>query len=218
MDISGNQTIMAGREDVWRALNDPDVLRACIPGCQSLDKTSDTQMSAEVTTKIGPVKAKFKGAVTLENINPPESYSINGEGIGGVAGFAKGGADVKLSEVEGGTLLEYVAKAHVGGKLAQLGSRLVESTARKMADEFFTKFSEMVVGQAKTESASPATAPSKEKDQTAAPASGVSASETASSAGSVNSDRAEEKSLFGNPILWGSAAVVVLVIALAVLS
>ncbi|GAB2182759.1 SRPBCC family protein [Roseibium sp. LAB1] len=144
MDMSGSHRIPAKRETVWQALNDPDVLKACIPGCESLEKTSDTEMTAAVTSKIGPVKAKFKGEVTLENINPPESYTIAGEGKGGVAGFAKGSADVKLTEDGDETILSYEAKAQVGGKLAQLGSRLIDSTAKKMAEEFFTKFSEMV--------------------------------------------------------------------------
>ncbi|TYC58672.1 carbon monoxide dehydrogenase subunit G [Rhodobacterales bacterium] len=148
MEMNGSHRIPAKRETVWEALNDPEILKECIPGCESLEKTSDTEMTAAVTSKIGPVKAKFKGAVTLENMNPPESYTIAGEGKGGVAGFAKGSADVKLTEDGDGTILTYDAKAQVGGKLAQLGSRLIDSTARKMAEEFFTKFSEKVGGGA----------------------------------------------------------------------
>ena len=140
MELTGEYRIGAGRNEVWEALNDPAVLKDCIPGCQELEKTSDTEMSAVVVSKVGPVKATFKGSVKLENLNPPESYSINGEGKGGVAGFAKGGADVKLVEDGDGTILNYTAKAQVGGKLAQLGSRLINSTAKKMADEFFGKF------------------------------------------------------------------------------
>lgn len=146
MDMSGEYRIPAPRNDVWNALNDPEVLKACIPGCESLEMTSPTEMTAAVTSKIGPVKARFTGVVTLENINAPESYTISGEGKGGVAGFAKGGADVKLTEDGDGTILTYTARAQVGGKLAQLGSRLIDSTARKMADDFFGKFSEMVAG------------------------------------------------------------------------
>jgi carbon monoxide dehydrogenase subunit G len=147
MDMSGSHRIPAKREKVWEALNDPEILKACIPGCESLEKTSETEMTAAVTSKIGPVKAKFKGAVTLENINPPESYTIVGEGKGGVAGFAKGSADVSLTEEGDETVLSYEAKAQVGGKLAQLGSRLIDSTAKKMAEDFFTKFTEMVGGE-----------------------------------------------------------------------
>ena len=157
MDMSGSRVIPAGREAVWRALNNPEVLKVCIPGCESLERTSDTEMDAQVTAKIGPVKAKFKGSVTLENINPPESYTITGEGKGGVAGFAKGGADIKLAEDGDETVLTYEAKAQVGGKLAQLGSRLVDSTARKMAEEFFGKFTDLVgEGQKPQEGAAPA--------------------------------------------------------------
>lgn len=141
MDMSGEYRILAPRETVWAALNDPDTLKECIPGCDSLEKTSDTEMNASVTAKVGPVKAKFKGSVTLSDINPPESYKISGEGKGGAAGFAKGGADVSLAEDGAETILTYTAKAQVGGKLAQLGSRLIDSTAKKMADEFFGNFS-----------------------------------------------------------------------------
>lgn len=141
MDMSGEYRISAPREKVWAALNDPEILKECIPGCDSLEMTSDTEMIASVTTKVGPVKAKFKGSVTLSDINPPQSYKISGEGKGGAAGFAKGGADVSLAEDGADTILNYTAKAQVGGKLAQLGSRLIDSTAKKMADEFFGNFS-----------------------------------------------------------------------------
>lgn len=142
MDMSGEYEIPASRETVWAALNDPEILRDCIPGCEELEAQSDTEMTATVVQRIGPVKARFKGQVTLQNIKAPESYDITGEGQGGVAGFAKGGAHVELSEVEGGTLLRYDAKAQVGGKLAQIGSRLVQSTARKVANQFFQNFAD----------------------------------------------------------------------------
>lgn len=148
MDLVGEYRILAGRGAVWAALNDADVLRRCIPGCEELEKVSDREMTATVVAKIGPVKATFKGAVTLENLNPPESYTIVGEGKGGVAGFAKGAADVSLAEDGAETVLSYTVKAQVGGKLAQLGSRLIVSTSRKMADEFFGKFKEIVEGGA----------------------------------------------------------------------
>jgi carbon monoxide dehydrogenase subunit G len=140
MDMTGEHRIDAPRAVVWQALNDADVLRACIPGCTELEKTSDTQLSAVVVQKIGPVKAKFAGEVELTNINAPESYTIQGEGKGGVAGFAKGGADVHLAEDGDGTLLTYEVHAKVGGKLAQLGSRLIDATARKLAAQFFDNF------------------------------------------------------------------------------
>lgn len=141
MDMQGTERIEAPVDAVWKALNDPDVLRQAIPGCESLDKTSDTSMVAKVVLKIGPIKAKFDGAVELQNLNPPHSYTISGEGKGGLAGFAKGGADVSLeSDGPTATILTYVVKAEVGGKIAQLGSRLIESTSKKLAAEFFSNF------------------------------------------------------------------------------
>lgn len=144
MDMTGEYRIAAPREKVWEALNDPEILKASIPGCQELNKTSDTELTAKVSTKVGPVSAKFTGKVTLSDINPPQGYRISGEGQGGVAGFAKGGAEVELEEDGGETILRYKATAQVGGKLAQIGSRLIDSTAKKMANEFFGKFSEQV--------------------------------------------------------------------------
>ena len=144
MNMSGEQRIEASVERVWEALNDPEVLKASIPGCESLEKKSDTEMTATVTLKIGPVKAKFNGEVELKNLNPPYSYTIAGEGKGGIAGFAKGGADVTLAEDGVATVLTYTAKADVGGKIAQLGSRLIDSTSKKLAGEFFKKFGKIV--------------------------------------------------------------------------
>ncbi|MBX9454701.1 MAG: carbon monoxide dehydrogenase subunit G [Rhizobium sp.] len=145
MDMRGSETINAPVETVWKGLNDPDILRQCIPGCQSLEKTSDTEMKATVVLKIGPVKAKFEGAVELSNLNPPHSYTISGEGKGGMVGFAKGGADVALEpQPDGTTLLTYSVKADVGGKIAQLGARLIDSTAKSLAEKFFASFSETV--------------------------------------------------------------------------
>ncbi|MBM3525604.1 MAG: carbon monoxide dehydrogenase subunit G [Alphaproteobacteria bacterium] len=132
----------ATREKVWAALNDPEVLRRCIPGCQAIEKVSDTEFTARVGLAVGPVKATFNGRVTLSDFDPPNGYKISGEGQGGVAGFGKGGAVVKLADEAGATRLTYAADASVGGKLAQIGSRLVEATARKLADEFFTRFAE----------------------------------------------------------------------------
>lgn len=146
MDMTGEYRIPAPRERVWAALNDPEVLKASLPGCQSLEKLSDHEFAATVVAKVGPVQAKFNGNVTLSNLNPPESYTISGEGKGGAAGFAKGGADVRLIEEGEVTVLTYTAKADVGGKLAQLGSRLIDGTAKKMADEFFENFSKQVAG------------------------------------------------------------------------
>ncbi|MBU0584698.1 MAG: carbon monoxide dehydrogenase subunit G [Alphaproteobacteria bacterium] len=143
--IEGEERVDAPVEKVWAALNDPDTLQTCIPGCQSLEKKSDTELAAKVVLKVGPIKATFAGEVTLSNLNPPHSYTITGEGKGGIAGFAKGGADVVLVEESPGvTLLRYTAKADVGGKMAQLGSRLMESTSKKLAGQFFSTLNEKV--------------------------------------------------------------------------
>jgi carbon monoxide dehydrogenase subunit G len=144
MTMTGEYQLAAPRETVWKMLNDPAVLKACIPGCEQLDKLSDTEFQAVATTKIGPVKARFKGKVQLTDLDPPNGYRISGEGDGGVAGFAKGGATVKLAPAEGGTLLTYNVEAQIGGKLAQLGQRLVNGAAKKVADEFFKNFASAV--------------------------------------------------------------------------
>ena len=144
MELKDEILIEAPRDVVYAALNDPDILKDCIPGCEELIKHSDTELEAKVVLKIGPVKAKFGGNVTLNPENPPERFSLTGEGNGGAAGFAKGGAEVTLSEQGGGTLLAYDASAQIGGKLAQLGSRLVQGTAKKLAGKFFTSFAERV--------------------------------------------------------------------------
>jgi carbon monoxide dehydrogenase subunit G len=171
MEIKGEYKIAAPRDKVFSALNDPAVLQACIPGCESLEKTSDTEMKAKVRLRIGPVSATFTGKVTLSDIDPPNGYRISGEGQGGVAGFAKGGAVVTLRDDGGATVLDYNVDAQVGGKIAQVGARLIDGTARKLADEFFGKFAAMVGGPpvaavagtpsaAETPSAAPPPAPS----------------------------------------------------------
>jgi carbon monoxide dehydrogenase subunit G len=153
MDMTGEQRIAASQQAVWAALNDPVVLRQCIPGCESLDKLSDTEMAAKVKLQIGPVRASFSGKVTLSDLDPPNSYRISGEGSGGAAGFARGGAVVRLSEDGDATLMRYEVKADVGGKIAQLGGRLIDSTAKKLADEFFQKFTIVVGGGPAAETA-----------------------------------------------------------------
>jgi carbon monoxide dehydrogenase subunit G len=140
MDMTGERRIPAPRQRVWNALNDPEVLKGCIPGCETLEKVSDTEMKATAAVKIGPINARFNGRVQLADINPPSSYTISGEGQGGVAGFAKGGAKVNLDDDAGATLLRYAVQAQVGGKIAQLGARLVDATAKNMADQFFDRF------------------------------------------------------------------------------
>lgn len=149
MQMNDSQRIPASRHDVWAALNDPDVLKACIPGCRSLEVTGPNEMTATVVFKVGPVKATFGGKVTLSDLDPPNSYRISGEGSGGIAGFAKGGATVRLdADGPDATVLHYEVDAQIGGKLAQLGSRLIDSTARKLAGEFFASFAEVVSAQA----------------------------------------------------------------------
>jgi carbon monoxide dehydrogenase subunit G len=145
MEMTGERRIVAPRERVWEGLNDPDVLKASIPGCESVERTAEDQFQARVAVKLGPMSARFGGKVTLSNINPPESYTISGEGQGGAMGFAKGGADVALEEIgPEETLLRYAVKAQVGGKMAQLGARLIDSTAKSMAEQFFDRFAAQV--------------------------------------------------------------------------
>lgn len=159
MELKGEQHIPAPRQRVWEALNDPEVLKQCIPGCQTLEKQGDDKFTATVKAKVGPVSASFTGEVTLSDLNPPESYTISGEGKGGAAGFAKGGANVHLAEDgPSATLLTYTVNANVGGKLAQIGSRLIDSTAKKLSGEFFAKFSEVVASGEPAPAAAPAAA------------------------------------------------------------
>ncbi len=179
MEMTGSQLIPAPRAKVWAALNDAEILRQCITGCDTLTKTSDTSFEAAVTVKLGPVKAKFKGKVQLSDIDPPNGYTISGEAQGGVAaGFGKGSAKVGLTDEAGGTRLNYAVNAQVGGKLAQIGARLIDATAAKMADEFFSSFN------AKVASAEPAAAeatpvPAPADPAAAAPAATLNAPEIA---------------------------------------
>ena len=140
MEMTGEFRIAAARQRVWEGLNDPEVLKQCIPGCQTLEKVSDTEFNGRVVASVGPVRATFGGKVTLSDLDPPQSYTISGEGSGGVAGFARGGAKVNLAEDGAATLLTYAVQAQVGGKLAQVGSRLIDGVARKMANDFFGHF------------------------------------------------------------------------------
>ena len=143
MELNDKIFIAAPMAQVYQALNDPEILKACIPGCEELIKHSDTELEAKVVLKVGPVKAKFSGNVTLDQSGAPDQFSLTGKGNGGAAGFARGGADVTLTEHDDGTMLSYTAKAEIGGKLAQLGSRLIVGTAKKLASKFFVKFSEL---------------------------------------------------------------------------
>jgi uncharacterized protein len=140
MEMTGEFRIPAPRQRVWEGLNDPEILKSSIPGCQTIEKLSDTEFTAKVLAQVGPVRANFAGKVTLSDLEPPRGYTIAGEGSGGVAGFAKGSAKVNLDEDGNATVLHYAVQAHVGGKLAQIGSRLIDSVARRMAENFFTRF------------------------------------------------------------------------------
>lgn len=221
MDMSGEYRIPATRETVWAALNDPVVLKECIPGCESLEKTSETDMAAVVTMKVGPVKAKFKGAVTLSDLDPPKSYKISGEGKGGAAGFAKGGADITLTEDGPETILNYTAKAQVGGKLAQLGSRMIDSTAKRIADEFFQNFAEKVGSASEAPAATETPVAASPDDEIG---HGDNISDVAREIGEAVHDAEEAleveagKGTLGGPMMWGLIALAVLIVGLLVLS
>lgn len=205
MEMTGEQRLPAPREAVWAALNDPDVLKQCIPGCEEIQKTSDTEMTAKVSAKVGPVSAKFTGAVTLSDMDPPNGYTISGEGKGGVAGFAKGSAKVGLTPDGDGTLLRYEVNASVGGKLAQIGARLIDATAKKMAEEFFSRFSAIVSERAGV-SAAPAEVAAD------APAKPVIGEPLGSSMlGGLGAPRSGL-----SPMTWASLVVVIVLIILAV--
>jgi len=215
MEMTGEYKIPAPRQQVWEALNDPEILAACIPGCQELNKESDTELSATVKSKVGPVSATFKGKVTLSDIDAPNGYKISGEGTGGVAGFAKGGAEVQLADDGDGTLLTYTATGQVGGKLAQIGSRLIDSTAKKMANEFFGKFAEVVGGDnaapeasasADSAAATAAAEPTPAASPEAAPATPTApAAAPAQSGGGIS------------PVVWVGGLIVAVVVVLALL-
>jgi uncharacterized protein len=203
MDLTGEYRIPAPRETVWTALNNPEVLKTCIPGCEELNKTSDTEFVARVIAKIGPVKAGFGGKVTLSDIDPPNGYTISGEGQGGAAGFAKGGAKVRLEPADGGaaTVLHYTADAQIGGKLAQIGSRLVEGSAKKLADEFFAAFA--------AQAAAAAPAPAGPAAEVAAqPAVGQPVSQPAPTVASATSSGL-------SPVLWITGLVIIVAAILA---
>ncbi len=173
MKMNGEFSVPTDRQTVWEALNDPDVLKECLPGCEEIEKLSDTEMTATIVAKVGPVKAKFKGAVTLSDVDAPNGYTLTGNGQGGAAGFASGVAKVTLSDDGGATVLHYDVDAKVGGKLAQIGSRLIDSTAKKLAQQFFDALAERLGGSddaaAASEAAAPA--PAEEPADTAAPPS-----------------------------------------------
>lgn len=186
MDMTGERRIPAPRNIVWEALNDPEVLKASIPGCESLEKLSDDQMKATAAIKVGPISARFTGKVQLTDIDAPNGYRISGEGQGGVAGFAKGGANVTLSDDGNDTLLSYQVNAQVGGKLAQLGGRLIDATAKQMADAFFDRFSKQVQAMAPVAEVVPVAAGAEPMGQARWPAAAGHPAEAAAVADSAN--------------------------------
>lgn len=221
MEMSGESRIPASQERVWAALNDPEILKASIPGCQSLEKTSDTTMTATVQAKVGPVKATFKGDVTLSNIDPPNGYTITGEGKGGVAGFAKGGADVKLTPDGDGTLLAYKVNAQVGGKLAQIGARLIDATAKQMADQFFKAFAANVAGPEPemppaTTEAPPLAPMLDEKGETAVRADVINDPEVTAEAVEERIEEAAARGFLGGPYMWGLLALIVVIVLILI--
>jgi len=212
MDMNGEKLVPAPRAAVWAALNDPEILRQCIAGCETVTRVSDTEFEAAVTVKVGPVKAKFKGKVTLSDIDPPNGYTISGEAQGGVAaGFGKGSAKVALADGDGGTLLTYTVNAQVGGKLAQIGARLIDATAAKMAEDFFQKFNELV-GAAAQQNSAIETAQAAPAPETATEPSGTAASH-APAAPQIE-DPAPEK---GGLPAWAWIGGLVIVVALVTL-
>ncbi|MFC0410520.1 CoxG family protein [Roseomonas elaeocarpi] len=174
MEMTGERRIEASRQRVWDALNDPEMLKTAIPGCESIERTPEGNFIARVAIRLGPMAAKFSGRVALTNLNPPQSYTISGEGNGGAMGFAKGGADVALDELgPAATLLRYDVKAQVGGKMAQLGGRLIDSTAKQMADQFFDRFAKQVSAPEEPAQTSPAAPAATAGSPAAAPAAPV---------------------------------------------
>jgi carbon monoxide dehydrogenase subunit G len=207
MEMSGEYRIAAPRARVWAALNDPAILKDAIPGCTELTKVSDTEMEATVQAKVGMVRATFKGNVTLSDLDPPKSYTISGEGKGGVAGFAKGGADVKL--VEDGpnaTILKYTAKGQVGGKLAQVGARLIDATAKQMADQFFSAFAARVNAGAES---------TVERVEHAVEEAAHAVAEVAHEA-EVEVEKAAVTSFLGGPQMWGLLALIAVILVIIV--
>jgi hypothetical protein len=218
MEMTGERQIAAPRQRVWEALNDPAVLKAAIPGCDSVERTGDDSFEAKVSVKLGPMSAKFGGKVQLTNINPPASYTISGEGSGGAMGFAKGGADVALEEVgPNATVLRYSVKAQVGGKMAQLGARLIDSTAKTMADQFFERFAGALTPPAAAPEATPpavaAAAPSPAAAPVAAPIAAPVAARPVDAVAMRPLSLLTQIEPLGLPLLFWGGLVVWLVIA-----
>ena len=225
MKMNGEFRVPTDRETVWRALNDPAVLKECLPGCQEIEKTSDSEMTATLVIKVGPVKATFAGGVTLSDIDPPNGYTLSGQGQGGAAGFASGEAKVRLVEEDGATLLQYECDAKVGGKLAQIGSRLIDSTAKKLAKQFFDSLAEKLGGGEEADAepvpeaeaaapAPPADPAPAEPDPAATPADAPQEGAPDEAAGPALPPAAQRKGL--PTMAWATAVVVVAVVLILV--
>ncbi len=227
MKMNGEFRVPTDRETVWRALNDPEVLKECLPGCQEIEKTSDTEMTATLVIKVGPVKATFAGGVTLSDIDPPNGYTLSGQGQGGAAGFASGEAKVRLVADDGATLLQYECDAKVGGKLAQIGSRLIDSTAKKLAKQFFDSLAEKLGGGEEPDAeaepvpeaeaaapAPPADPAPAEPDPAATPADAPQEGAPDGAAGPALPPAAQRKGL--PTMAWATAVVVVAVVLILV--
>ena len=212
MKMNGEFRVPTDRETVWRALNDPEVLKECLPGCKEIEKTSDTEMTATLALKVGPVKATFAGGVTLSDLDPPNSYTLSGQGQGGAAGFASGEARVRLVDDGGGTVVHYDVDAKVGGKLAQIGSRLIDSTAKKLAKQFFDSLAEKLGGGEEANQAE-AAAPAQPEPEAAADAAPAPA-ESAAAESAAPPPLAPARQRMGLPTAAWAAAVVVVVVVL----
>ena len=221
MKMNGEFRVPTDRETVWRALNDPEVLKECLPGCKEIEKTSDTEMTATLALKVGPVKATFAGGVTLSDLDPPNSYTLSGQGQGGAAGFASGEARVRLEEDGDGTVVHYDVDAKVGGKLAQIGSRLIDSTAKKLAKQFFDSLAEKLGGGEEADEAE-AAAPAVEakpaqpepEPPAAQPAEAPAEATPADAAGPPLAPAAQRMGL--PTAAWAAAVVVVAVVLILV--
>jgi len=221
MEMTGEFHIPAPRQRVWEGLNDPEVLKQCIPGCQTLEKVSDTEFNGKVVASVGPVRATFGGKVMLSDLDPPRSYTISGEGSGGVAGFAKGGAKVNLAEEGAATVLTYAVQAQVGGKLAQVGSRLIDGVARKMANDFFGHFAAVMAPEQPSPVAAavmapeqPASAPATTAESEAPPMPPVADPEPVRAEPSLPAPSPTPAGIRLSPAVWVTGLVVIIILLL----
>ena len=221
MEMTGEFRIPAPRQRVWEGLNDPEVLKQCIPGCQALEKVSDTEFNGKVIASVGPVRAAFGGKVTLSDLDPPQGYTISGEGSGGVAGFAKGGAKVNLAEDGAATILSYAVQAQVGGKLAQVGSRLIDGVARKMASDFFGHFAAVMAPEQPVPAAAavmgpeqPASAPAMMGESDSSPKPPVAELEPLTAEPPLSAPPPKPGGIRLSPAVWVTGLVVIIILLL----